>query len=221
MSPRPRTRDLRRAQIARAALETIAERGFQDVRVADVAARADTSAPGVLYHFATKEEMLDAAVSLAEDDFYAEVDAATTPARAGERLLRLLERGGRGGTPGSVAMWKLWLEILVRALREPHTARARQVLDQRWRRTLAGVVRDGQTRGEFAAAADPEFVALRLASMMDGLAIQFALGDPEVSGTRMTEILIATAEQALGCELRGQGDAGPPDEKVGTSSDPT
>ena len=211
MSPRPRTRDLRRAQIARAALETIAERGFQDVRVADVAARADTSAAGVLYHFATKEALLDAAVSLAEDDFYAEVDAATTPARAGERLLRLLERGGRGDTPGSVAMWKLWLEILVRALREPHSARTRRVLDQRWRRTLADVVRDGQTRGEFATAADPEFVALRLASLMDGLAIQLVLGDREVSGARMTEILMTTAEQALGCDLRGQVDAGPPD----------
>jgi AcrR family transcriptional regulator len=201
MSPRPRTRNLRRGQIARAALELIAERGFQDMRVADVAARAGTTASGVLYHFESKEEMLDAAVSLAEDSFYAEVDAATTLDSAAERLVRLLERGGRNDTPGTVATWKVWLEIWVRALRERHTARTRRILDQRWRRTLAAVIRDGQARGEFAVAADPELVALQLASLMDGLAIQFALGDPEVSGRRMTEVLIATAEQALGCEL--------------------
>jgi AcrR family transcriptional regulator len=214
MSPRPRTRDLRRGQIAQAALEMIAERGFQDVRVADVAARAGTSASGVLYHFDTKEEMLDAAVSLAEDNFYAEVDAATRLDRAGERLVRLLERGGGDDTPGSVGEWKVWLEIWVRALRERHTARTRRVLDRRWRRTLAAVIRDGQSRGEFAAAADPEFVALQLASLMDGLAIQLALGDPEVSGRRMTELLIATAEQALGCELGGYIDTSSPAVKV-------
>ena len=214
MSPRPRTRNLRRGQIAQAALEMIAERGFQDVRVADVAARAGTTASGVLYHFESKEEMLDAAVSLVEDNFYAELEAATTLDRADERLVRLLERGRRDDTPGTVAMWKVWLEVCVRALRERRTARRRRVLDQRWRRTLAAVIRDGQAAGEFAVAADPEFVALQLACLMDGLAIQFALGDHEVSGSRMTELLIATAEQALGCELGGYIDASLPAAKA-------
>jgi AcrR family transcriptional regulator len=155
----------------------------------------------VLYHFESKEEMLDAAVSLAEDNFYAEVDAATTLDRADERLVRLLERGRRDDTPGTVAMWKVWLEVCVRALRERHTARTRRVLDQRWRRTLAAVIRDGQAAGEFAVAADPEFVALQLACLMDGLAIQFALGDPDVTGERMAEVLVVTAERLLDCDL--------------------
>jgi AcrR family transcriptional regulator len=207
MSPRPRTRDLRRGEIARAALEMIAERGFLDVRVADVAARAGTTASGVLYHFESKDEMLDAAVSLAEDNFYAEVEAATMLDRAGERLVRLLERSGREDAPETT--WKVWLEIWVRALRDRHTARTRRLLDRRWRHTLATVVRDGQQAGEFSTAADPELVALQLASLMDGLAIQFALGDPEVSGERMTQVLIATAEQVLGCSLSPYAGAQP------------
>jgi hypothetical protein len=36
---------------------------------------------------------------------------------------------------------------------------------------------------------------------MDGLAIQFALEDPDVTGERMSAVLIATAERMLGCDL--------------------
>jgi hypothetical protein len=37
--------------------------------------------------------------------------------------------------------------------------------------------------------------------LMDGLAVQFALGDTEVTAERMTETLMFAAERALGCEL--------------------
>ena len=40
-----------------------------------------------------------------------------------------------------------------------------------------------------------------LASLMDGLAVQFALGDAEVNAERMTETLLFAAEAALGCAL--------------------
>jgi AcrR family transcriptional regulator len=202
VSPRPKTTHLRREQITRAALEAIAERGFQEVRVADIARRAGTSAPAVLYHFDSKDEILDAAVSLAEDTFYAEVDATLQePAQAGQRLVRLLECGCGGDAPADVAMWKVWLEIYTRALRNRHTARTRQLLDRRWRATLATTIRDGQARGEFSPAVDAELVALQLAALMDGLAIQLALGDPDISGERMTEVLLDVAQQTLACDL--------------------
>ena len=191
----------------RAALEAIAERGLRDVRIADIAQRADTSAPAVLYHFQNKDEILDAAVSLAEDMFYAEVDAALeTPERAGERLLRLLERGGRGDPASTKALWTVWLEIWTRALRDPHIARTRLLLDRRWRATLVDTIRAGQAQGEFSAEAEADFVALQLAALMDGLAIQFALDDPDVTGERMAEVLVVTAEQVLACDLTSYRD---------------
>lgn len=203
MSPRQKTTHTRREQITRAALDVIAERGFQELRIADIAQRAGTSAPAVLYHFESKDEILDAAVSLAEDTFYAEVDSTLeTPAPAGERLVRLLERGGRGDAPGTTALWKVWLEIWTRALRDRHTARTSSLLDRRWRATLATTIRDGQARGEFSPEADANLVALQLAALMDGLGIQLALDDPDVSGERMTQVLLDAAENALACDLR-------------------
>ena len=55
MSPRPQIDHIRRPQILDAAAEVIAERGIAATRIADVAERAGTSAPAVLYWFDTKE----------------------------------------------------------------------------------------------------------------------------------------------------------------------
>ena len=98
-------------------------------------------------------------------------------------------------------MWKMWLEIWTRALREPHTARTRQLLDHRWRAVLSETIAEGQRAGELLDSVPPGQVALMLASLMDGLAVQFALGGAEVTAERMTETLMFAAERALGCSL--------------------
>src|ERR1700761_2487020 len=96
MSPRPKITDVRREQIVCAALDVIAERGFHDTRLADIAERAGCSAPAVLYHFTAKDEILDAVVSLVEDRFYAEVEA-TLEREVGPRarLVQFLESAAR------------------------------------------------------------------------------------------------------------------------------
>ena len=92
MSPRPKITDVRREEIVRAALEVISQRGFHDTRVADIAERAGTSAPAVLYHFDSKGEILDAVVSLAEDRFYDGVEATLAEdVGPAARLVRFLE----------------------------------------------------------------------------------------------------------------------------------
>jgi AcrR family transcriptional regulator len=203
VSPRPKITDVRRDEIVRAALDVIAERGFQETRLADIAERAGTSAPAVLYHFKAKDEILDAVVSLVEDRFYEGVEA-TLEQEVGPlaRLVRFLESAARDDDGEETAtMWKMWLEIWTRALREPHAARTRQLLDRRWRAVLSETIAEAQRAGELPESVQPARVALLLASLMDGLAVQFALGDTEVSAERMTETLLFAAERALGCRL--------------------
>jgi AcrR family transcriptional regulator len=204
MSPRPKITEVRRDEIVRAALDVISERGFQDTRLADIAERAGTSAPAVLYHFTAKDEILDAVVSLVEDRFYEGVEA-TLEQEVGPvaRLARFLQSAARDDDGEETAtMWKMWLEIWARALREPHTARTRQLLDRRWRAVLSETIAEGQRAGELPGSVEPDQVALLLASLMDGLAVQFALGDTDVTAERMTETLMFAAERALGCELQ-------------------
>ena len=196
MSPRPTTGHVRRPAILTAAAEVIAERGVIGTRIADVAERAGTSAPGVLYWFATKDELLTEALAFSDDRFYAELSsrlAELGSARA--RLERLVEVWPAEGDSETV----LWMELWVRALRDPAVNATRAQFDARWRAAIADVVREGQAGGEFGEE-DPEGFALTLGALMDGFAIQLALRDPAVTPGLVKEHCMAFVEERLGPE---------------------
>ena len=177
MSPRPSTAHLRRPAILTAAAEVISERGVQQTRISDVAERAGTSAPGVLYWFPTKDELLAEALQFADDRFYAGLtEQLAQLGSAKQRLARMVELWPADGDGETV----LWMELWVRALRDPAVNATRAQFDARWRAAIADVVREGQASGEFGAA-DADDVALLLGAVMDGFAIQLALGDPAVT----------------------------------------
>jgi hypothetical protein len=100
--------------------------------------------------------------------------------------------------------WRLWFELWSRALRDPNVARQREALDRRWRTTIEEIVRDGQRSGEFAAV-DPEDFALALASLIDGLAIQAILGDPDATPERVRRTCLEMAGRELGFEPAKEG----------------
>ena len=197
MSPRPRLDHVRRPELLASAAAVIRRRGLENARVADIAEEAGTSAPSVLYWFASKAELVKEALTSAEATFYenlarelAEIDSAR------ERLLRIVDSASGEGDYDAA----LWMELWARALRDPDLAATRAELDGRWRRTIADVVRYGQERGEFGPA-DPDELAVLLASLLDGLAVQIALKDMEVTPERVRELALKLAERELGCEL--------------------
>jgi BetI-type transcriptional repressor, C-terminal len=96
--------------------------------------------------------------------------------------------------------WTLWIELWARALRDPASRQARQRLDNRWREEIAAVIRAGQGAGEFSDA-DADQVALLLSSLVDGLAVQATLHDPDVGRERMLRCALEMAESLLDCEL--------------------
>lgn len=168
-----------------------------NARVADVAEEAGTSGPSVLYYFASKAELLTEALTTAEERFYedftVELDAIES---ARERLVHTVESmTGEGDYDAA-----LWMELWARALRDSELAATRADLDARWRRTIEGVVRYGQERGEFGPA-DPNEFAVMLGALLDGLAVQIALKDKEVKPDRVRELAVRLAERELGCEL--------------------
>jgi AcrR family transcriptional regulator len=193
MSPRPSTAHLRRPAILTAAAEVISERGVHNTRISDVAERAGTSAPGVLYWFPTKDELLAEALQFADERFYAGLtEELEGLGSARERLGRMVELWPADGDGETV----LWMELWVRALRDPRLAATRERLDRRWRNALADIVREGQANGEFGAA-DADDVALLLGAVMDGFAIQLALGDPAVTADTVKRHCLDLAETRL------------------------
>ncbi|MQA75274.1 MAG: TetR family transcriptional regulator [Solirubrobacterales bacterium] len=196
MSPRPQIDHIRRPQLLAAAAEVIAERGVAATRIADVAERAGTSAPGVLYWFDSKDQLLAEALTAAEDRFdeslTGRLEAMGGP---GERLRLLIEASAENYD------WTLWMELWTRALRDPRMRATRQRLDDRWRGQIAHDVRAGQAAGAFADHGPPERIALILASLLDGLALQATLGDPQVAPAQMRDLALEIVELLLGSEL--------------------
>ena len=195
MSPRPQIDHIRKPQLLAAAAEVIGERGFGSTRVADVAERAGTSPPAVIYWFGSKDELLTSALTFDEDRF----DGAVTERLAGlehprDRLRALIE------ACAAEYDCRLWIELWGRALRDRGAAVARQRLDDRWRDRIAEVVRAGQELGEFAGE-DGEDVAAIIASLLDGLAVQATLGDSGITPERMRDLAFSAAEPLLDCEL--------------------
>jgi AcrR family transcriptional regulator len=195
VSPRPQIDHIRKPQILAAAAEVIAERGLDATRISDIAERAGTSAPAVLYWFESRDDLLAEALTFAEESFYEELESRLSErASASDKLVELISSSGAGDD------WVLWMELWTRALRDPAMGAARQRLDDRWREQIAAIVREGQLAGELAGP-DPERVALELAALIDGLAVQVTLGDSVVTAEAMRSTCVEVAERLLETEL--------------------
>ena len=206
MSPRPQIDHVRRPQLLEAAAGVIAERGIASTRIADIAERAGTSSPAILYWFESKDELLAEALTVEEERFYRQLTDRMEELQSPRDKLRLMLESS-----AEEYDWTLWMELWTRALRDRSTLAARRRLDDRWRAQIAEVIRQGQRAGEFGDA-DPEEVAVVLASLIDGLAVQVTLGDPAVSPERMLARSLEIAERLL------QADLGPSSQRVASAA---
>lgn len=198
MSPRPQIDHIRRPQILAAATRVIAARGLDATRIADIAERAGTSAPAVLYWFSSRDELLAEALTYAEESFYEELSERLAGLDSPRERMAELIASSAGGDD-----WILWMELWTRALRDPAMGATRQRLDDRWRGEIAVIVREGQKAGEFGGP-EPDRVALELSALIDGLAVQVALGDRVVSAELMRSTCVEVAERLLETELAGE-----------------
>ena len=121
-----------------------------------------------------------------------------------DKLAHLIEETSLG--PDGLSDWTLWMEMWVRARRDPAVRDAYFRLDRRQRKLIADIVREGQEEGAFDPEADPDEFALALSGLMDGLGVQVTLGQPDVTAERMVERCLALSCTELGCgSLRGSG----------------
>lgn len=204
---RPKATKDRHQEILDAAARVITERGLADTRISDVAEAAGVSPGLILYYFDSKDRLLSEALTYANDQFFLRMsrEIRRIPS-AKDQLRHLIDLSVPGYQPeyGKLDEWALWIEVWVRALRDPQMAKDREVLDQRWRQSIAEIVRAGQASGEFGPG-DADEVALRLGSLIDGLAIQVIMNDSQVSPERMHRACMEVAANLIGFELEPAG----------------
>ncbi|CAN5485361.1 TetR/AcrR family transcriptional regulator [soil metagenome] len=194
----------RKQEILQAAAKVIAERGLCETRIVDVAKQAGASAALVMYYFESKDRLLTEALTFSEDRFYLEAfNQLTALPSAREQLTHLIE----SSIPPEADDWPLWIELWSRGLRDQEAAKKRSALDRRWRWTIADIVRTGQRNGEFGGV-DADDFSLRLASLIDGLALQVVLEDEEVTAEKMRSVCIDFSRRELRVEEVDKAGAG-------------
>lgn len=191
--------DGRREQMLVAAAELIAERGFAQTRIADVAERIGASPGLVVYYFATKDRLLTEALRHSESAFYAAADELLhTQTTLTERLETLVELTFESKSVADFAgSWGLWFDLWTQAFRHPQVAVDRRELDDQWRNLIIRVVRAGIDSGEIQEV-DAEQFAVTWAALLDGLSVQVALEDPHVSAARAKNLALRIAALELG-----------------------
>lgn len=199
------TADHRREQMLRAALEVIADRGYADTRIADVAERTGISPALVIYYFKTKDQLLAEAIRYSENSWYAEgqrrMAALSTAAERIEEFVAMSCLPEADAEPYD--SWLLWLDFWALAARNPQVADLRQRADEQWRDQIASLVRAGQEAGEFRAV-DAEDFAVLVSALLDGMAIQIALADPVVDPARAFRLSMHFIADQLGFTWAGR-----------------
>ncbi len=144
-----------RERLLRAAADAFAERGYDGVRVADIAAAAGVSNGAMYAHFASKGELLTSALRAHGRRLLADMLAADP----GRPVTELLLAVGRRLPRRRDARGYLIVEALVAARRDDGVARPiRGYIGERadW---LAGLIRVAQASGQLDPALSPDAVA--------------------------------------------------------------
>ncbi|MFD8651625.1 TetR/AcrR family transcriptional regulator [Streptomyces mirabilis] len=167
MGTRARSEE-RRAEIVRAALEVIAERGYRGASMASVAERVGLTQQGLLHYFPTKDALLVAV--LKERDQW---DAVPDTQWRVDLLASLVEYNAM--RPGII---QTFAALLGESVTEGHPAR--EYFTERYARVRASMA--AVLRAEYGErlpnGLTPERTAPLLVAVMDGLQFQWLL-DPE------------------------------------------
>ena len=195
-APSPDAPDARE-RILKAATELIASDGIDEVRIARVANRARASTALVHHYFSTREELLAQALlqsfELAADERFGAGPAAAGSATEGLAIAidECLPTPGEGERE-----WVLWVELWLRATREPDLRPVAGRMYESYREWVARVIRRGVESGEFREV-DPDEVADLAMALFDGLGVRALIRDPAMSLDRARRI----AAERLGAEL--------------------
>jgi TetR/AcrR family transcriptional regulator, cholesterol catabolism regulator len=160
-SDRPSKSQAKRLRILEAAAVVLAECGYADTRLSDIASAAGTFAGSIYYHFASREvlveEVLTLGVTRTFDAVRARVEALPPDSSHRERIAAAIEAHvtfANSSDRFAAANQRLFAQV-------PHDIRKRQISRHRaygayWRKLLADARRAGEIR------ADLDLTVLRL-----------------------------------------------------------
>lgn len=188
--------EARRAAILDATWHLVAERGYRQVRVQDIARVCGTSTGTVHYYFPGKDDVLREALRYSVDKAFERQGAQLrkiTDAR--KRLLALVEMQLPAG--GQIRdEWSIWLQFWAETCLNPELRPVHNAFYARWVDAVVRIVEGGQRQGIFRDI-DPVMFARLFTSATDGAAIQVLTGAPGMSVDVMRDLLVSLIDREL------------------------
>lgn len=186
----------RRLAILDAAWRLVAERGYHQVRVQDIARMCGTSTGTVHYYFPGKDDVLREALKHSVDQAFARQGAQLKQIEdARKRLLALIEMQLPVG--GQVRdEWSIWLQFWAEACLDPELRPVHNAFYARWAETVVRIVERGKRQGTFRDVDSVAF-ARHLTATTDGAAIQVLTGAPGMTVDVMRDILVGIVDREL------------------------
>ena len=177
-------------------MQLITEAGIDQVRVAEIARRANMSSGQVMYYFTSKEHILLECLAWRDHQDLRRTRAAMAKVTG---AWRQLERFIGLYLPASPAdpTWILWMEAWARA---PHNRQVSQFMEEllaQWRDDLADLVARGVQEGAFAPPSAIDDFTVRFAALLDGLALLRLRQLHQPSRKRLVELAMTTARAEL------------------------
>jgi AcrR family transcriptional regulator len=139
--------------------------------------RARASTALVHHYFSTREELLEQALlhsfEMAGDERFAEAESSNATAALAEAIEECLPVAGRPERD-----WVLWVELWLRAAREPGLRPLAATLYARYHEWLEEVLKRGTASREFKAPDDLAALTDNTMALLDGLGLRALLRDP-------------------------------------------
>lgn len=206
--PRTADHEQRRRQIADAVSSLISEDGLDAVTVARTAAAAGMSVGLVQHYFRTKDEMLLHAFREVSARIRARVDERIEDGVAHKQpLARVMADVMTEYIPldeARRAEYRVARAFAGRALDAPALAQVDRESARQLREEIARAVHNGKECGEVDESLDPRSAAVRLAAVMEGLALQVYREPDGPAGETVTRFVRPLLEAEIAVVFTGE-----------------
>lgn len=195
MAGRP-TPDGQRERILECTERLVAARGFEKVRLRDVAKEANVSIGSLQHHFETRDGLLrEAFLWSAQRRVDRWRERATNDGTPWERLVELLVG------PYVIEHYResatIWLEFAAAASRDPELQTTMSDLYDQWRRPIRATIQEGLDQGLFTSSFPVDTVVDILTTQIDGSEVASTLGASGTDAPRLCYLTAAAAEGLL------------------------
>ncbi|MEY9929793.1 AcrR family transcriptional regulator [Catenulispora sp. GP43] len=187
----------RKTEVLQAAVRVLAERGAEGTRFQDVSAASGVPVSTLQYYFGSREDLLIAAFRHASETETAFLhDELAQVPDPWDRLVRIIDTVLQGVRPEAPESGRVWIESWRYGMRDEEMRQDVLRDYEAWRTLISDAIRAGLDTGAFAGG-DPEADAIVILSLLDGIGLPTAIGDPAVSPERARELMLSTLTRLL------------------------